>query len=412
MTLSAVILLGVLVLIAARQLGPLRVAPWQAMLGGAAAVLITGRITPLAALRAIDAQVMVFLFSTFVIGEALLASGYLYAQAYRVIARLRSPNTLVWAIVWTAGLGSCLFMNDTLAIVGTPLVIRLAREHELDAEPMLLALAFAVTTGSVMSPIGNPQNLLIAVHSEMMAPFLLFLRHLALPTLASLALAFLAIRLCCRPGPPGKTLAPARVTVHDPQLARLARLATAIVLALVVLKIGLVAAGTPWSLPLAWIAAAGALPILVFSPTRGRLLRQLDWRTLVFFAAMFVLMQSVWQTGDPQRLLAELPWRPAGTAGILAIGMTLSQLISNVPMVALYLPVLQQAGAHDTSWLALAAGSTLAGNLTILGAASNIIVLQGAERLGVRLSFWRFARVGVPLTLLQALLFWLVLSPK
>ncbi|HKK06784.1 MAG TPA: SLC13 family permease [Gammaproteobacteria bacterium] len=409
MSLPGIVLGCVLALIAARQIGPVRVAPWQAMLAGAAVVLLGGSIGPGAALRAIDARVMVFLFGTFVIGEALLQSGYLYVLAYRASARLRSPNALLWAIVWAAGLGSCLLMNDSLAIVGTPLVLRLAREHELEPEPMLLALAFAVTTGSIMSPIGNPQNLLIAVHGTLGEPFVTFLRHLALPTLLSLCLTGVGVRLCCRLAPHGRTLVPARVELRDPQLARLARAAVLLVVALILVKIIMVIARAAWSPPLWAVAAAGAAPVLAFSPARGRLLRRLDWPTLVFFAAMFVLMQSVWQTGELQRLLGISPLPVTSTAGILVAGATVSQLISNVPMVALYLPLLQQAGAHEVSWLALAAGSTLAGNLTLLGAASNIIVVQGAERLGVRLSFRRFARVGIPLTVVQIVIFWWLL---
>jgi len=409
MSLPSLVLLCVLALIAARQLGPIRVSPWQAMLAGAAVVVLAGSIGPAQALRAIDPRVMVFLFSAFVIGEALLQSGYLYALAYRAGARLRSPNALLWALVWSAGLGSCLLMNDALAIVGTPLVLRLAREHDLEPEPLLLALAFAVTTGSVMSPIGNPQNLLIAVHGGMAAPFVSFLRHLALPTLLSLTLTALAVHLGCRLAPRGRTLAPAAAAVRDFRLARLARAALLLVLALIVVKVALVVTGLRWGPPLWAIAAAGALPILAFSPARGRLLHRLDWSTLVFFAAMFVLMHSVWHTGELQRLLGASPLALHSTAAILGAGIALSQVISNVPMVALSLPLLPGGGLHETSRLALAAGATLAGNLTLLGAASNIIVVQGAERLGVRLSFMRFARIGVPLTAAQALIFWWLL---
>jgi Na+/H+ antiporter NhaD/arsenite permease-like protein len=67
--------------------------------------------------------------------------------------------------------------------------------------------------------------------------------------------------------------------------------------------------------------------------------------------------------------------------------------------VALYLPVLMHAGATTKGLMALAAGSTIAGNLTILGAASNVIIIQNAEKKGKQtLTFWEFVRVGVPLT--------------
>jgi Na+/H+ antiporter NhaD/arsenite permease-like protein len=57
--------------------------------------------------------------------------------------------------------------------------------------------------------------------------------------------------------------------------------------------------------------------------------------------------------------------------------------------------------------MALAAGSTIAGNMFILGAASNIIIIQNAEKKAKEtITFWEFARVGVPLTVLNALVYW------
>ena len=92
---------------------------------------------------------------------------------------------------------------------------------------------------------------------------------------------------------------------------------------------------------------------------------------------------------------------------ILALSVLVSQLVSNVPFVALCQPLLINPSAQDL--MALAAGSTIAGNLFILGAASNVIIIQNAERSGETLTFLEFARVGVPLTLLNVLVYWLAL---
>jgi Na+/H+ antiporter NhaD/arsenite permease-like protein len=160
---------------------------------------------------------------------------------------------------------------------------------------------------------------------------------------------------------------------------------------------------------LSYIALVGAAPILLGSPRRLSILRRIDWQTLVFFAAMFVLMASVWDTGVFQRAFAESGIDLAAPGSDLGIGVLLSQLISNVPLVALYLPLLQQTGATEAALLALAAGSTLAGNLLILGAASNVIIVESADRRGVHLSLLEFARVGVPLTALQVGIYWVFL---
>jgi len=91
--------------------------------------------------------------------------------------------------------------------------------------------------------------------------------------------------------------------------------------------------------------------------------------------------------------------------------VVLSQLISNVPFVALYLPLLLQAGASVKGMMALAAGSTIAGNFSILGAASNVIIIQNAEKNSAEtLTFMDFMKVGVPLTIINVAVYWLFLD--
>lgn len=407
MNLSLSILLAVFVLIAVRRIGRFRISICQAMLGGALAVLAGGQITPRAAMDAIDWDVMAFLFAMFVIGQALVQSGYLYSLAYGLFSRARSSDGLVLLILFGGGLGSALWMNDTLAIIGTPLVLRLAREHKLEPRLLLLALCFAITLGSAMSPIGNPQNLLIALWGDIETPFLTFARHLALPTLINLLLTYVLLRLLFRREFHRTPLLHAAVAPSDVTLTRRVKLALALLLGLIGLKVALALLPTEPTLRLSHIALVAALPLLL-DRRAGARLRRIDWPTLVFFAAMFVLMASVWQSGVFQRLLAAAALDLQAPATVLGVSVLLSQLISNVPLVALYLPLLQAA---DTSTLMLlAAGSTVAGNLLLLGAASNIIVVQSAERHGASLSFLEFARVGVPLTAVNVAVYWLFLA--
>jgi Na+/H+ antiporter NhaD/arsenite permease-like protein len=92
------------------------------------------------------------------------------------------------------------------------------------------------------------------------------------------------------------------------------------------------------------------------------------------------------------------------------VSVVLSQFLSNVPLVALYLPILTQLGVSVEGMMALAAGSTIAGNLTILGAASNVIIIQNAEkRGGTAFTFLEFVRIGVPLTIINVAVYWLFL---
>jgi len=161
--------------------------------------------------------------------------------------------------------------------------------------------------------------------------------------------------------------------------------------------------GSGPDIPIEYIALAAAVPVLLLTPDHRELVHRIDWYTLVFFASMFILMQSVYNTGFFQDLL---PMQgQTDILLVLASGIVVSQAISNVPFVALFQPALLTEGVSSAVILALAAGSTIAGNLTILGAASNVIVLEQAERDGVSVSMVTFCRYGIPLTIVQFLIY-------
>jgi Na+/H+ antiporter NhaD/arsenite permease-like protein len=404
--LPLIVLTLVFLLIAIRQLGGLRLRIWQIMLAGALAVLLLGQITPADALRAINPDVMLFLFGMFVVGVAVAESGYLRAVSFRLFSKARTPDRFILLLILSMGFFSALLMNDTIAIIGTPLVIWYAVRLGYNPKGALLALCFAITIGSVTTPIGNPQNLLLANYANLGDAFTPFLVHLAIPTAISLLVAWAMVRFFYPP-PEECLLPPGEEPVRDPSLAQLAKLSFSIILIFVGLRITAGIMGWP-SLPLMIIALAAAAPILVASPKRTEILRKVDWYTLIFFAAMFVLMQSVYDTGFFQ---SAIDYSMVTTVPvIMTVSVVVSQFISNVPFVALFQPLIIQEGMSIDQILALAAGSTIAGNLTILGAASNVIVIQHAEKEGYSLSFWEFFRVGLPLTVANIVVYSLFLS--
>ncbi|MBN2178262.1 MAG: anion permease, partial [Deltaproteobacteria bacterium] len=169
---------------------------------------------------------------------------------------------------------------------------------------------------------------------------------------------------------------------------------------------------------LTYIALIGCSPILIYrfmskkQQFRFHILRRIDWFTLIFFASMFILMESVWQTGFFQNLMSNLSLEMTNIVVIIISSVIVSQFISNVPMVALFSPLIISAGAGSKELMALAAGSTIAGNLFILGAASNIIIIQHAEKenKGESITFLEFARVGIPLTIINVFVYLLFLG--
>jgi len=399
---------------------------WHIMLFGAIAVLLTGQISPLNAIQSVNLDVLLFLFGMFVVGRALEESGYLSHISDRLFGRAKTSDAMLLFVLFGFGFLAAFLMNDTVAIIGTPVVLLLAKSNGISAKPFLLALCFAVTIGSAMSPIGNPQNLLIATNGGIAQsisfahtgdpsgspcianPFASFFGRLLVPTVINLLVAFALLKFFYKGSFGNKPVKQRKEEIKDRRLMKISKLSLGLLASLIALKIAFAFTGVNIDIRLIYIALIAALPIMVFSRKRVELVKSIDWSTLVFFASMFVLMESVWETGFFQSFVAGSGIASLGT--IFFVSIVVSQFISNVPLVALYLPMLAQAGASAPTMIALAAGSTIAGNLFILGAASNIIIIQNAERSGQTLTFAEFAKIGIPLTVINVLVYWIFLG--
>jgi Na+/H+ antiporter NhaD/arsenite permease-like protein len=179
-------------------------------------------------------------------------------------------------------------------------------------------------------------------------------------------------------------------------------------------------------------AAMTAAAAVIAGAARPReALEQVDWSLLLFFGGLFVVMRAVEQAGLAHLVVAGIAGplaRGGPDAGTAAVGAPhvaawvvarlgaavalLSQAVSNVPAVMLFVPPLEAAPAAvaRSLWLALAAFSTLAGNLTIIGSVANVIVFETARRDGVEVRFSEYLKVGAPLTLLTCLIAWVWLA--
>lgn len=395
------ILAVVFLLIVVRQVGRVRLPIWAVMTAGAVLALVTGSITPAAAIAAMNVEVIVFLFGMFVLGAAMERSGLLHTASVAMFAKASTRRQVIfWFIFLMAG-ASAFLMNDTVAIIGTPVALYCARTFGIPVTRMLVAFAAAVTFGSVMTSIGNPQVLLIALSGGVPNAFGSFFVYLCVPALVSLYILYRMMIWRLPNG--GAALSPADSprSSEDPALERLTKASLVLVFAVIFLRI--ILSFTGYELPLVAIAVAAALPLVVLSRRRLELLRGVDWSTLLFFVSMFVLMAAVWNMGVIQGMLPQS--FTTSMPVLFGVSILVPQLVSNVPYVALVLPVLEAAAASLHLYLALAAGSTISGTLTILGAASSVIIIQNAEKHGETMTFWQYFRTGVPLTLAASAVF-------
>jgi Na+/H+ antiporter NhaD/arsenite permease-like protein len=154
-------------------------------------------------------------------------------------------------------------------------------------------------------------------------------------------------------------------------------------------------------LSIAVIALAGASLIILFGKHKPeKLIKDVDWVLLLFFASLFIVVGAVQKVGLLDGILnIGLEENFAGLISIHSISLVLSQILSNVPYTVLMLPLMNVVDS-ETLWLALASASTLAGNATIIGAMANIIVIESADNFGVKIGFWEFFKSGIIITIL------------
>ncbi|MDO5843981.1 MAG: SLC13 family permease [Methanocorpusculum sp.] len=385
----------VFLLIIVRHIGKRKLPIWVIMTAGAVAAIIFQCISVQDAVFAINYEVIVFLFLMFIFGAALDKSGILHSVSVSAFAKAKTKKRVLLIFIAVTALASAFLMNDTIAIIGTPIALFCAKKYNLPAKTMLLALCFSVTFGSSVTPIGNPQNLLIAMSEGVPYAFPTFALYLLVPALISLAVVYFILSISVKDD---VAAAEIETDVTDYKLAGLCKISFVIVIAMIIARIVLSVFSI--ELPFVLIAAAAAAPLLIFSRKRVELLKNVDYTTLLFFASMFILMAAVWNSGFIQTLLPDSI--STSVPVLLFTGVIVSQFVSNVPFVLMILPVLETAGAALPMYMAAVAGTTCAGTLTILGAASTIIVIQHAEKSGESLSFIQYFKTGAIVTVIAS----------
>jgi len=383
------------VVIASRQLTWLGLDRPSGALVGAVAMVAVGGLGFPQAMAAIDLPVMTLLFGMLVIAGYLEDARFFRYTAYLVLTRARSARSLLWALTFTAGGLSALLLNDTVCLLFTPLVVAVAVEARLPVLPYLLALASAANLGGVVSWSGNPQNMIIgraAAGAPGFAAYLALMLPIGVACLAGNAAVLSWLFRRQLPHGPLVERAPPKPP-FDRVLATKA-------LGALALFVGLALAGH--GLPGAAMLAAAVLIVIARVPPR-RILAKLDWSILVFFAGLFVVVAGLRATGLLEDAFARLaPVLARGDAvgdaafvGLVTLG---SNLVSNVPLVVIAVEWVPRLPDPTWGYVMLAVASTLAGNLTLLGSAANVIVLESAGPRG-ELGFWRFARYGAALTI-------------
>jgi Na+/H+ antiporter NhaD/arsenite permease-like protein len=382
------------VLISGRQLKILPLNRPAAALLGAVLMIATGVMTPERAYRAINYDTLVLLLGMMLVSAYLYLAHFFEWAAELVLTFSRTPERLLLYVTLTSGILSALLVNDTICLMLTPLVVAVIRRGKLPLLPYLIALATSANIGSVATLVGNPQNMIIGHFSRVSFPE--FSRALLPAAIVGLAINFWILRVGFRKMLLGATIDRAAhpVTKLDRGL-----------FALVCVVFVSIFVGFLSGLNLAWTAMTGAALVMVLARRDTHdVLKLVDWHLLVFFAALFIVVDGLSHTGLPNAIYGRLEpifgsTAPAQAWNLAWFSVAGSNVFSNVPFVLVAGNWIGRFTEPDLMWKVLALATTFAGNLTIVGSVANMIVVESARDY-IQVGFWDYARFGVPITIL------------
>ncbi len=372
---------------------------------GAIAMMMFGGITTADAVSYVNWPTICLLFGFFVISAQLRLSGFYDQVALGIAKQLGNPaRFLLMLMLVTAGL-SAVLNHDIVCYAFAPITGAALLRKQINPVPFLIALAISSNIGAAATLIGNPQNMMIGQVAHL--DFGRYIFWSSVPVVFALTSAFGIIWLLSRKNLQASL---SSQSVMAQQAYPFNRLHTIKGIIILILVIGLFFTSFPKEIIV--LAAAG----VHLASTKFRtedLLGLVEWPILVLFIGLFVVAGAFQAAGYGEhaiRWLAQGGFNLNAPGNLTLVTAALSNLVGNSAAVMLLLKVVNLAGPATPKVLALA--NSFGGSLIIIGSVSNIIVVQQAREMGIKISFWDFARLGIPVTLaaLAGLVAWVALT--
>ncbi len=368
-----------------------------------------------ALIESVDMDTILLLMSMMIIVTILSKTGIFDYIAITILrAFLHRPYMLIVTLSTVTAVISAFLDNVTTVLLITPLVIEVSRMVRVDPRPVLLAIVFSSNIGGTATLIGDPPNILIGSAAEL--GFMDFIRNLT-PIVALDFLAFLALLKVMNRGWIAEynrivsrmVSLPHRNNEVDKELLRRTFIALAIVISLFVLEDFL---GYPPAIPA--LIGVGILMLLVGERVSIEdVLKGVDWSTLVFFMAMFIVIRGVEDLGVVDFIAECICYASSNYVELVLIivwvSALFSALVDNIPFVMTMIPVIKSVAASlavdpTPLYWALSLGACLGGNGTLVGASANVVVAGIADKHGYHISFRMFSKYGMPVMLLTVAL--------
>ena len=299
-------------------------------LSGVAILVTLGTLSAAEVWSAINGETILFLLGMMIVNTHLGYAGFFEFALQNIIKFVNTPFSLLVILTFSSGILSMLFLNDTIAIVFTPLTLLITQQLQLNSIPYLLTVAAATNIGSVATINGNPQNLIIGSISDISyLDFALALTPVAIFGLIIQILWLIVLYPSARSLSPFSLPTPPKYRLHKPLLLKTLIVNFTILIGLIL------------GLPLAETAFVGGAFLLITRCLRPeRILQDIDWNLLVLFSGLFILTEA----SQKLNLFAPFTHLVETSLGLVTLSTILSNIISNVPTVLLLQTLIPQ---HD-----------------------------------------------------------------
>ncbi len=383
-------------------------------LAGAVVIIIFGILTQEEAFAGIDWNTIGLLVGMMIIVNITRRSGvfeFLAIWAAKV-SKGKPVMLLVLLTVITAFISAWLD-NVTTVLLIVPVTFAITDQLNLNPMPFLICEVIGSNIGGTATLIGDPPNILIGSATHLgfndfilnLAPIVLII----MPVIIALMVLIYGRSFQVDEADRQKIMAMnERDAIRDWVILK----RSLAVLALTILGFFL---HQPLHLESATIALAGAMLLMIVTREEPEdVLLTVEWPTLFFFMGLFVLVESLVKTGvittlARQALILTQGNFPLTAILILWVSAFASAIVDNIPFVAAMIPLLKDVGAMsgmpmDPLWWSLALGACLGGNGSLIGASANVVVAGIAERHGLKITFWGFTRIGMPLMIVSVII--------
>ena len=357
----------------------------------------------------IDWNVIFLLLGMMIIVGVIHKTGFFEYLAVKAIKRAKGePKRALVSLIILTAVASAILDNVTTILLAIPMTLIVCKQLNVSPVPFILSQVFASNIGGAATLVGDPPNIIIASRANLsfndflihMAPWVIVVMVVITPMLVFMFRKQLVNTAADR----------AKISkldessyIKDRVLLKKSLFVLAAVMVAFVLH-------TALHLEPSIVALLGAGVLVSISRLKPKdYAMDVEWNTLIFFAGLFIMVGALVNTGALGKFAQYLKDQVGDQASLAAmvlliVSAVLSGIVDNIPYVASMSPVVTELSAGisdqygDVLWWALAFGADFGGNATIIGASANVVAVGLAHKAGIKISFWQFAKYGIPVT--------------